>query len=154
MNIKVLLNLSVRGKCVHWEMCPALYKFLGNSVLPDRIYTLSQDQMSACNINHCTTCTLPEITMYGVYQPSIHHFNKSRKSAKAVIAEDWLDCMKFLLYTLQIWEVIKIGLDFALDYGMNFGLDEYLFKSMNLCSHHGIYAWYWLCLLVLCDFYK
>ena len=67
------------------KMCPALYKFLGKSVLSDRIYMLPQDQMSACNVNHCTTCTLPEITMYGVYQPSIHYFNKSRKSAKAVI---------------------------------------------------------------------
>ena len=41
-----LTNASVRGKSVHQENVSRGHIFLGNPVLPDRIYCLPQDQMS------------------------------------------------------------------------------------------------------------
>ena len=50
-------NLSAR------KMCPGGHTFLGNPVLPDRIYCLSQDQMSPCKISHCAFSTASNTTM-------------------------------------------------------------------------------------------
>ena len=37
--------------------------FIGNSVLPDRIYCLPQEQMSPCKISHCVISTVPNTAM-------------------------------------------------------------------------------------------
>ena len=68
-------------------ICQARHIFLGNSVVPNRMYSTIQDHISAYKVNIFAIYMPPETTMYRFYQPSIHHFNESRKSREVVVVE-------------------------------------------------------------------